>query len=321
MMFGAWGDNDLDACCRMLDRAVDLGINFVDTADVYAAGGSEEMLGRAMVRHRDDLVIATKFFHPMGVGVNQRGTSRRWIRQAVEGSLSRLGTDRIDLYQVHSFDTTGDVAELIDALDDLVREGKVLYVGTSNWPAHEIVGAQWIAAQRGARRFVCEQAHYSLLSRRIETDVLPVAKRHALGIAVWSPLAGGLLSGGASTAGSSAPSHRERLRADRGETPLDPQHIKVRTARLLADLARIHDVHPAHLAVAFVLNHPAVTTAVIGPRTLGHLESIVEAADLHLSADLLDAIDRIVPPGTSADPHEVAADEAAGLACSRRRRL
>ena len=195
-MFGAWGNPDHEESIRIIHRALDAGINFVDTADVYAAGESEEIVGKALAGgRRDDVVLATKFHGVMGDDPNQRGNARRWIMQAVEGSLRRLGTDWIDLYQVHRPDPDTDIDETLGALSDLVHAGKVRYVGTSTFPAHEIVEAQWTAERRGRERFVCEQPLYSLLARGIEADVLPVCRHYGMGVISWSPLSGGWLSG------------------------------------------------------------------------------------------------------------------------------
>ena len=192
MMFGAWGATDHVACIRIIHRALDAGINFVDTADVYSRGESEEIVGKALGGgRRDGVVLATKFHGTMGDEPNQAGNSRRWIFREVEASLTRLQTDWIDLYQVHRWDPWTDHEETLGALSDLVVQGKVRYIGSSTYPAAQIVKAQWVAHERGTQRFVCEQPPYSLLARGIEADVLPTCRELAMGVITWSPLAGG----------------------------------------------------------------------------------------------------------------------------------
>src|SRR5689334_16598672 len=195
MLFGAWGNPDHDDSIRIIHRALDAGINFVDTADVYAAGESEEIVGRALEGRRDDIVLATKFHGSMGDDPNRKGSSRRWIVREVEDSLRRLRTDWIDLYQVHRPEPDTDVDETLGALTDLVRAGKIRYFGSSTFPAHAIVEAQWVAERRGRERFVTKQPPYSILVRGIEGDVLPVCQQYGIGVLTWSPLAGGWLSG------------------------------------------------------------------------------------------------------------------------------
>src|SRR5215210_6304531 len=196
MMFGAWGETDHDASIRIIHRALDAGINFIDTADVYSRGQSETIVGKALAGgRRDNVVLATKFHGAMGEDVNEAGNSRRWIFREVEASVKRLNTDWIDLYQVHRWDPWTDHEETLGALSDLVAQGKVRYIGSSTYPAPQIVKAQWVARERGLRRFVCEQPPYSLLVRGVEADVLPTCRRHGMGVIPWSPLAGGWLSG------------------------------------------------------------------------------------------------------------------------------
>src|ERR671937_2292179 len=199
MMFGAWGNEDHEDSIRIIHRALDAGVNFVDTADVYSQGESEEIVGKALAGRRDDVVLATKVHGRMGDDPNRAGNSRRWIVREVEESLRRLRTDWIDLYQIHRPDPDTDVDETLGALTDLVRAGKIRYLGTSTFPAHEIVEAQWVAERRGRGRFVCEQPPYSLLARGIEADVLPVCQKYGLGVITWSPLNGGWLSGSYTT--------------------------------------------------------------------------------------------------------------------------
>ncbi|RAY11226.1 aldo/keto reductase [Actinomadura craniellae] len=300
MMFGAWGNRDHDDCARIIHRALDAGINFIDTADVYSGGESEEIVGAAIKGRRDEVVLATKFHVPMGEDPNRQGSSRRWIVTAVEESLRRLGTDRIDLYQAHRPDPRCDVEETLAALDDLVRAGKVLYVGSSTFPAHEIVEAQWAAERRTTVRFVCEQPPYSILSRGIEADMLPVARRYGMGVIPWSPLAGGYLSGRFRKGVEPEPTHRDMINRATGRDAAGPgQDAKRAAAEELGELAEAHDLTVIEMALAFVLNHPAVTSAIIGPRTMEQLESQLSAPDVTLSAELLDKIDEIVPPGTT----------------------
>jgi aryl-alcohol dehydrogenase-like predicted oxidoreductase len=300
MLFGAWGNRDHDESIRIIHHALDAGVNFVDTADVYAGGESEEIVGKALRGRRDDVVLGTKFHGPMGDDRNRRGNSRRWIVRAVEDSLRRLGTEWIDLYQVHRPEPGTDIDETLGALTDLVHAGKVRYLGSSTFPAHAIVDAQWTAQRRGRERFVCEQPPYSMLVRGVEADVLPVCRRHGMGVIVWSPLAGGWLSGRADLTRPGS-NRAERIPA-RFDMSLPSNQAKLDAAGRLAEVARDVGVHPIHLALAFVLNHPAVTAAIIGSRTMEQLESQLGAADVDLDAAVLDRIDAIVPPGTNLNP-------------------
>jgi aryl-alcohol dehydrogenase-like predicted oxidoreductase len=307
MMFGAWGNPDHDDAIRIIHRALDAGINFIDTADVYSAGESEEIVGKALAGgRRDEVVLATKVHGSMGKDPNARGNSRRWITAEVDNSLRRLGTDYIDLYQIHRPDPSCDIEETLAALSDLVRAGKVRYLGSSTFPAHQIVEAQWVAERRGLTRFVCEQPPYSILTRGIEADVLPVAQRYGMAVIPWSPLAGGTLSGRHRRGTTPEPSHRQRLWERRGMGRSEPAEDAKRTAAEdLAELAEKFGLTMIELALAFVINHPAVTSAIIGPRTMEHLESQLSAADVSLPEELLDAIDEIVPPGTTLNPADV----------------
>jgi aryl-alcohol dehydrogenase-like predicted oxidoreductase len=300
MMFGSLGNPDHDECERMIARALDAGINFVDTADVYSAGESEEIVGRALKDRRDEVVLATKCFTPMGDDRNHRGGSRRWIVQAVEDSLRRLGTDRIDLYQVHRLDWDTDLDETLGALTDLVRQGKVLYLGSSSYPADWIVEAQWAAERRGRERFVCEQPQYSILARGVEDAVLPACQRHRMGVIPWSPLAGGWLAG-RYRRGEEPPagSRVARQAAARERTLADDPNAEARfdAVEALAAIAVDAGLSLTHMALAFVDAHPAVTAAIIGPRTPDQLEDVLGAADVTLSPDVLDAIDGVCRPG------------------------
>jgi aryl-alcohol dehydrogenase-like predicted oxidoreductase len=302
MMFGAWGNTDHEDSIRIIHRALDAGINFIDTADVYSAGESEEIVGKALAGRRDNVVLATKFHGRMGDGPNRSGNSRRWIMQEVEASLRRLNTDYIDLYQVHRPEPGTDVDETLGALSDLVHAGKIRYFGSSTFPAEAIVEAQWVAERRGRERFVCEQPPYSMLVRGIEADVLPVCLQYGLGVISWSPLAGGWLSG------------RYRLNAEVPESTRSerlpwrydlsrPENLrKLEVADALAQLADEIDLSLIQLAIAFTLCHPAITSAIIGPRTMEQLESQLGADEVVLDNEVLDRIDAIVPPGRNLNP-------------------
>ena len=305
MMFGDWGTKDHDESIRIIHRALDAGINFIDTADVYSAGESEEIVGKALAGgRRDDVVLATKFHGAMGEDPNQQGNSRRWIIREVEDSLRRLGTDWIDLYQVHRPDPGTDIEETLGALTDLVHQGKVRYLGSSTFPPSVIVEAQWAARDRHLQRFVCEQPPYSILVRGIEAEVLPTCARYGMGVIPWSPLAGGWLSGRyRKDADQQAPFSAARRRlAQRFDLSLPANQRKLEAAEALAQLADEAGLSLIELAIAFVLNHPAVTAAIIGPRTMEQLESQLPAADVVLDPALLDRIDVIVPPGINLNP-------------------
>jgi len=302
MMFGAWGNTDHDDSVRIIHAALDAGINFVDTADVYSRGESEEIVGKALKGRRDQVVLATKVHGRMGDDANEYGNTRRWIRREVENSLRRLGTDRIDLYQIHRPEPDTDIDETLGVLTDLVREGKVHYVGSSTFPASQIVEAQWVADRRGRERFVCEQPPYSLLARAIEADVLPTCRRHGMGVIPWSPLAGGWLSGRYRKDTDFEPSRRAQMLPKRYDMSIPANQRKLDAADALAKLADEAGISLIHLALAFVIRHPAVTAAIIGPRTMEHLESQLAAAEVDLSDDVLDQIDEIVPPGTNVNP-------------------
>jgi aryl-alcohol dehydrogenase-like predicted oxidoreductase len=303
MMFGAWGETDHDKSIEIIHRALDAGINFIDTADVYSRGESEEIVGKALAGgRRDDVILATKVHGTMGDDPNEFGNSRRWVVREVENSLRRLGTDWIDLYQIHRPEQDTDIDDTLGALTDLVRQGKVRYIGSSTFPASQIVEAQWTAARRGRERFVCEQPPYSILVRAIEADVLPTVRRHRMGAIVWSPLAGGWLSGKWRKDADDLSSRRSAMIPERYDLSIPANQRKLDAADALARLADEAGVTLIELALAFVLRHPAVTAAIIGPRTMEHLESQLGAADVQLSADVLDRIDEIVPPGVNVNP-------------------
>ncbi|MEV7802373.1 aldo/keto reductase [Microbispora sp. NPDC088329] len=290
LMFAtAVGNPDPDDSIRIIHKALDAGINVVDTADVY--GDSEEIVGRALEGRRDSVVLATKFSRPMGDDPNRQGASRRWIMTAVENSLRRLRTDHIDLYQVHRPDPTTDIEETLSALSDLIRSGKVRAIGTSAMPVSDIVEAQWIAERRGLERFRAEQPPYSLLNRGIEREVLPVAQRYGMGTLVWGPLGQGLLTGRVRQG------RQNELRRAGILRHLNDEHRLDAVERFIA-LAQEAGLPPTHLAMAFAIAHPCVTSAIIGPRTMGHLDDLLAGVEVALTDDILDRIDEIVPPGT-----------------------
>ncbi len=298
MMFGEWGNPDHEDSIRIIHRALDEGINFVDTADVYSAGECEEIVGKALKGRRDDIVLATKFHGVMGEDPNHRGNSRRWIMQEVDNSLRRLQTDWIDLYQVHRPEPDTDIDETLGALTDLVRAGKIRYFGSSTFPAWQIVEAQWTAERRGRERFICEQPPYSILVRSIEADVLPVCERYRLAVIPWSPLASGWLSGRYRKGVETTSRRAERIPA-RFDLLLPENQRKLDVVEQLAVLAEEAGLTLIELALAFVLRHPAITAPIIGPRTMEHLESQIGATDVELTDDILDRIDELVPPGTN----------------------
>lgn len=304
MMFGPWGNNDHADATRIIHRALDAGINFIDTADVYSGGTSEEIVGKAIEGRRDDVFLATKFFMPMNPDdPNQSGGSRRWIIREVENSLRRLNTDYIDLYQVHRPSPDTDVEETLGALTDLVRQGKVRYIGSSSYSGSQIVEAQWAARERNLERFVTEQPPYSILARGIEEDVLPTVQRHGMGTLSYSPLAGGWLSGRWRKDSASSPTSSARPSARFDMTRFANQR-KLDLVEDLAQLAEESGLSLIELAIAFVINHPGITSAIVGPRTMAQLESYLPAASVALTADVLDRIDEIVEPGVTVNPDD-----------------
>jgi aryl-alcohol dehydrogenase-like predicted oxidoreductase len=303
MMFGDWGNTDHDESIRIIHRALDAGINFIDTADVYSRGESEEIVGKALAGgKRDNVVLATKVHGTMGDDPNEFGNSRRWIIREVENSLRRLGTDWIDLYQIHRPEADTNIDETLGALTDLVRAGKVRYIGSSTFPASQIVEAQWVAERRCRERFVCEQPPYSMLIRGIENDVLPTTLRYGMGVIPWSPLAGGWLSGRYRLGEDTPTSNRAKMLPARYDMSLPGNQRKLEAADALAQVADEAGITLIEMALAFVIRHPAVTSAIIGPRTMDHLESQLTAAEVELSDEVLDKIDAIVPPGTNVNP-------------------
>ena len=303
MMFGAWGNPDHDESVRIIHSALDAGINFIDTADVYARGESEEIVGKALAGdRRDDVILATKIHFTMGDDPNQFGNARRWIIREVEASLKRLQTDWIDLYQIHRPEADTDIEETLGALSDLVHQGKVRYIGSSTFPPSQIVEAQWVARDRGLQRFVCEQPPYSLLMRGVEADVLPTCARHGIGVIPWSPLAGGWLSGRWRKGREAPTSTRQDRLPQRYDLSILANQRKLDAAEALAQLAEEAGMTLIEMAIAFVLRHPAVTAPIIGPRTMEQLESYLPALDARLDYAVLDRIDEIVPPGTNVNP-------------------
>jgi aryl-alcohol dehydrogenase-like predicted oxidoreductase len=321
MMFGAWGEPDHDESIRIIHAALDAGINFIDTADIYSQGESEEIVGKALKGRRDDVVLATKVWGQMGEDPNHQGASRRWILEEVENSLRRLGTDYIDLYQVHRPTPDTDLDETLGALTDLVHQGKVRYIGHSTYPASLIVEAQWTARDRHLQRPHSEQPPYSILTRGIEVEVLPTCAKYGMGVIPYSPLAGGWLSGryrkDTEVTGPVSPA-RQRL-ANRYDLSLPENQRKLEAAEQLAQLAEDAGLTLIQLAIAFVLHHPAVTAAIIGPRTMEHLESQLAAADVVLGDDVLDRIDEIVPPGVNLNPADAGWQNPALQPAARRR--
>ncbi|MGK5739983.1 aldo/keto reductase [Micromonospora sp. URMC 103] len=298
MMFGALGNPDHDGSIRIIHRALDAGINLIDTADVYSYGESEEIVGKALKGRRDGVVLASKVHYPMGEDPNNRGNSRRWIMTAVENSLRRLQTDHLDLYQIHRPDPTVDIEETLSALTDLIHSGKVRAIGTSTFPASEIVEAQWVAERRGLARFHTEQPPYSIVNRSIEREVLPVAQRYGMGTLVWSPLGQGLLTG----------RHRKGKQTDSHRSGHTPQYFsderKLDVVEQLVPLAEKAGLPLSHLAMAFAIAHPGVTSAILGPRTMEQLDDLLAGADVTLDDEILDRIDEIAPPGTDAGPNQ-----------------
>jgi aryl-alcohol dehydrogenase-like predicted oxidoreductase len=299
MMFGDWGNTDHDESIRIMHAALDAGINFIDTADVYSRGESEEIVGKALKGRRDNVVLATKVHGTMGDDPNEFGNSRRWIVKEIDNSLRRLGTDWIDLYQIHRPEEDTNIDETLGALSDLVHQGKVRYVGSSTFPASQIVEAQWVAERRVRERFITEQPPYSMLARGIENDVLPTCKRYGMGVIPWSPLAGGWLSGKWRKGQDTPDSTRAQRLPHRYDLSLPENQRKLDAAEELAKLAEEAGITLIHMAIAFVMRHPAVTAPIIGPRTMEQLESQLGAAEVELSDDVLNRIDEIVPPAVN----------------------
>jgi aryl-alcohol dehydrogenase-like predicted oxidoreductase len=315
MMFGGSGNPDHDDCIRIIHKAVNCGINFIDTADRYSAGESEEIVGKALKGRRDNIVLATKVHGAMGDDPNQQGNSRRWIIREVEASLRRLQTDYIDLYQIHRPSPDTDIEETLSVLTDLMRAGKVRAIGSSTFPVSEIVEAQWIAERRGLARFRTEQPPYSILDRGIEREVLPACGRYGMGVMVWSPLSKGMLTG----------------RYRKGQPLPDSIRVKYLPKQMsdarnldaveqLIPLAQEAGLSLTHMAMAFVMAHPHVTSAILGPRTMQQFDDLLAGAEVRLSDEILDRIDQIVPPGIDIAPNAAAYNPPAILQAGLRRR-
>jgi aryl-alcohol dehydrogenase-like predicted oxidoreductase len=310
MMFGSWGNTDVDACVRMVHEAIDAGINFVDTADVYSAGESEQIVAKALAERRDEVVLASKVHGRMGPGQNDEGNSRLWITREVESSLRRLGTDHIDLYQIHRPEPETAIEETLGALTDLQRAGKIRYFGSSTFPGWQLEEAAWVAERNGLSRFRTEQPPYSIFVRQIEMDVLPVAQRLGMGVLVWSPLCRGWLTGRyRREAFDRSPEARAARVGGRGmgwqfdESRPEIQR-KLDLVEELAKLAAEAGVTMTHMAIAFTLAHPGVTSAIIGPRTPEQLADLLAGADVRLEPPILDGIDELVAPGTLVDEND-----------------
>jgi aryl-alcohol dehydrogenase-like predicted oxidoreductase len=303
MNLGSFGQVDQKGADRLVGEALDAGVNLFDTADLYSFGEAETLLGKALGDHRDEIVLATKGRNPIDDDPLHAGASRRWITRAVDASLKRLGTDHIDLYQIHRPDWDTDLEETLGALTDLQRAGKILSFGSSTYPAFSIVEGQWTAQQHDLSRFTTEQVSYSIFQRAVEADVLPVAQKYRMGILVWSPLANGWLAGTVKR-GQEATTQRAHLAP--GEFDLSTPEAQ-RKLDILDGLYEIADdlgVSLAELGLAFSMSHPAVTSVLVGPRTPEHLRQNLKAADLTLDDTTLDAIDALVTPGTDTAPQD-----------------
>jgi aryl-alcohol dehydrogenase-like predicted oxidoreductase len=318
MVLGPWGNTDLTACERIIHKALDAGINLVDTADVYGNGENESIVGAALKGRRDDVVLCTKFHNPVGgdTDPNRRGNSRRWIMTAVEDSLRRLNTDYIDLYQVHRPDPETDISETVEALTDLLRAGKIRAWGTSTFPAEDLVSAHW-AAERG--RGIgphTEQPPYSILCRSIERDVLPTCRAHGMGVITWSPLSGGWLTGKYTRSTPRPEGSRAVSNPDHFDLDNQTKYDAVERLRAIAAAAGLP---LAHMALAWAVEHPAISAALLGPRTEDQLDELLGAAESRLDPDSLSAIDEVVPPGISINPSD-AQWAPPGLAATQRTR-
>jgi aryl-alcohol dehydrogenase-like predicted oxidoreductase len=314
LMLGASiGTADDGDAIRIVHKALDAGINVVDTADAYSHGASEEVVGKALKGRRDSVVLATKLSRPMGEDPNQQGGSRRWIMTAVENSLRRLQTDHIDLYQIHRPDPDTDIEETLSALSDLIRSGKVRAIGSSTTPASDIVEAQWVAERRGLARFRTEQPPYSILNRGIEREVLPITQRYGMGTLVWGPLGQGMLTGRVRRGQETDLTRAGFFKAVSDERRID-------AVEQLVPLAEEAGLPMTHLAMAFAIAHPGVSSALLGPRTIEQLDDLLAGLDVTLTDDILDRIDEIVPPGTDVGTLDQAYLPPALQAASLRRR-
>jgi aryl-alcohol dehydrogenase-like predicted oxidoreductase len=303
MNLGAWGRVDQAAADRLVGEALEAGITLFDTADLYSFGESETLLGKALGARRDDVVLATKGRNPLSDNPLHGGASRRWLYRAVEGSLTRLGTDYIDLYQVHRPDWDTDLDETLGALTDLQREGKIRAFGSSTFPAHTIVEGQWIAKERGLSRFTTEQVSYSIFQRAVEADVLPLAQKYRMGILIWSPLANGWLAGTVKR-DQVVDTPRANLATNEFDLSSPTAQRKLDIVDGLREIAADLGISLPELALAFVKSHPAVSTVLIGPRTPEHLQQNLRAADITLDDATLDRIDALTQPGTDVAPQD-----------------
>lgn len=319
MNFGAIGRTTQDEATAIIDAALEGGINLIDTADFYSNGESEEMVGKAIAGRREDIVLATKAVLPMGEERNHQGSSRRWLVTALDNSLRRLGVDHVDLYQVHRWDPTTSDEETLSALTDLQRAGKIRSLGSSTFPAYRIVQAQWAAREHHLSRYVTEQPSYSILQRGIETHVLPVTQEYGMGVLVWSPLASGWLSG-AIRAGREISTSRAIMMPQRFDLSVPANRARLDAIEQLVKIAADAGLSMIQLALGFVVAHPGVTSAIIGPRTMDHLHSQLAAADTVLSPDVLDAVDAVVTPGLDLAPEEKIDTPPSLLDASLRRR-
>ncbi|WP_394941697.1 aldo/keto reductase [Psychromicrobium sp. YIM B11713] len=283
------GNPDPEDSVRIIHKALDAGINLIDTADAY--GDSEEVVGRALRGRRDDVVLTTKVSRPMGSDPNQQGASRRWIMTAVENSLRRLQTDHIDVYQIQRPDPDTDIEETLSVLTDLVRSGKIRAFGSSTTPASNLVEAHWVAERRGLERFRTEQPPYSILNRSIEREVLPVAQQYGMGVLAWGPLGQGMLTGRVRRGQQNDVTRANFFKAFSDERRLD-------AVEQLIPLAQDAGLSMTHLAMAFAISHPAISSALLGARTMEQLDDLLAGVDVVLSDEVLDRIDEIVPPGT-----------------------
>lgn len=339
MNFGSFANPDHDECIRIIHAALDAGINCIDTADVYSDGESEQIVGKAVKGRRDRVVIATKQFHAFGDDINAQGSSRRWIMASIDASLRRLGTDYVDLYQVHRPDDLTDIAETMGALTDVVRQGKARMIGCCTYPAALQVEAHWVSERYGYERLMCNQPPYSILTRGVEWDSLPTSRKYGMGVITWSPLASGWLTGKIRRGQPIPPSPRWEAEVNRPRLEglhtspgryrdlLDPTSTdnpmtqrKLDAVEQLVDIAKEAGLSLIEMSMGFVLSHPDVTSAIIGPRTMDHLDSLLGAADVRLDDDVLDAIDRVVPPGTNLNPAEAGYQPPSITQPSRRRR-
>lgn len=299
MNFG--GPTPRDESIGIIRAALDAGISVIDTADVYNQGRSEEIVGEAISGRRDDIVLATKFHGQIGDSPLRAGNSKRWIHRAVEDSLRRLGTDHIDLYQAHRPDPHTPLLETIEALNDLIRHGKIRYYGTSVFGVADIVEAQFVARENGLVPPVTEQVPYSALIRLVERTTLAAARAHGLGVLTFGPLAAGWLSGAYRQGAAQPETSRGGARAWPGRFDVsDPQNAaKLAAAERLARLAEDSGLTVPALALGFALSHPAVSSVIVGPRTREHLDAYIASSETVLDDAVLDEIDRIVAPGTT----------------------